>query len=117
MPLDPSNLYSFSTASHGIRRRLAANASRARVNSFSFTRSFCRAASHSFGDTTFGVFISDVSVCAVIFSFRSLAVQRTGTSVLDGYLPAEKRDPRIRIHIMSGFLEELQRRKVYRVAR
>ena len=43
---------SFSTATHGIRRRSAANASRARVNSFSFTRSCWRIASHSFADTT-----------------------------------------------------------------
>src|SRR6266566_4617503 len=41
LPLGPSNSYSFSTASHGIRRRSAAIASRARVTAFSFTRS-CR---------------------------------------------------------------------------
>src|SRR5215472_6670649 len=54
LPLGPSNLYSFSTTIHGIRRRSAASASRARVNSFSFTRSFWRAAFHPFGDTIFG---------------------------------------------------------------
>src|ERR671919_1014552 len=46
LPSGPSKSYSFSTASHGIRRRWAASASRARVNSFSFTRSCSRAASH-----------------------------------------------------------------------
>src|SRR5215510_12671868 len=57
LPLGPSNSYFFSTASHGIRRRLAASASRARVNSFSFTSSCWRAASHSCGETIGGVFI------------------------------------------------------------
>src|SRR5947207_6290473 len=52
LPSGPSNTYSFSTASHGIRRRSAASASRARVNSFSFMRSCWRAASHSCADTT-----------------------------------------------------------------
>jgi len=32
-----------------------------------FRRHSCRAASHCFGDTTFGLFISDVSVCVLIF--------------------------------------------------
>src|SRR6266702_8532274 len=58
LPLGPSNAYSFSTASHGIRRRSAASASRARVSSFSFTSSCWRAASHSCGDTIGGVFIA-----------------------------------------------------------
>src|SRR4030095_16560114 len=105
--------------SHGIRRRSAASASRARVNSFSFTRSCWRAASHSFGDTTFRISMSllffDVIVCAH-FAFRSSIVQRTKASVLDAYLPVEKRDARIRTHIMTGFFDELQKRKVYRVA-
>src|SRR5213075_2273764 len=57
LPLGPSKLYSFSTAIHGIRRRSAASASRARVNSFSFTSRFWRAASHSFDDTILGGFI------------------------------------------------------------
>src|SRR5438552_3642008 len=59
LPLGPSNAYSFSTASHGIRRRSAASASRARVNSFSLTSSCWRAASHSCGDTIGGVFMAD----------------------------------------------------------
>ena len=50
-------MYSFCTASHGIRRRSAASASRARVSSFSFTSSRWRAASHSCGVTIDGVFI------------------------------------------------------------
>src|SRR4029453_11651411 len=120
LPLGPSNSYCFSTASHGIRRRSAASASRARVNSFSFTRSCWRAASHCCGDTTFGISMSfsffEVIVCVLIFAFRSFIVQRTKVSVLDAYLPVEKRDARIRMHIMTGFFEELQKRKVYRVA-
>src|SRR5215813_13193643 len=67
LPLGPSNSYGFSTASHGIRRRSAASASRARVNSFSFTSSCWRAASHSRSDTTFGVSI--VLIFGIMFSF------------------------------------------------
>src|SRR5215510_8611215 len=58
LPLGPSNSYFFSTASHGIRRRSAASASRERVRAFSFTRRRWRAASHSCGDTIGGVFIA-----------------------------------------------------------
>src|SRR5215467_13209102 len=58
LPLGPSNSYSFSTASHGIRRRSAASASRARVKAFSLTSSSWRAASHSCGETIGGVFIA-----------------------------------------------------------
>src|SRR5215217_1819996 len=57
MPSGPSNWYALSTASHGIRRRSAASASRARVSSFSFTSSSWRAASHASGDTIGGVFM------------------------------------------------------------
>src|SRR5580693_5802569 len=57
-PLGPSNSYFFSTATHGIRRRSAASASRERVKAFSFTRSCWRAASHSCADTIGGVFIA-----------------------------------------------------------
>src|SRR4030095_11046067 len=69
LPLGPSNLYSFSTAIHGIRRRSAASASRARVNSFSFTRSFWRAVSHSFADTTFRSNFSSVVFILLSFVF------------------------------------------------
>src|SRR5205823_955589 len=70
LPLGPSNSYAFSTASHGIRRRSAASASRARVNSFSFTSSRCRAASHSCGDTILGRFILLASVSrSISFNF------------------------------------------------
>src|SRR5579863_200363 len=58
LPVGPSNTYFFSTAIHGIRRRSAASASRERVKAFSFTSSCWRAASHSCGDTTGGVFIA-----------------------------------------------------------
>src|SRR5229473_1725118 len=58
LPLGPSNSYCLSTASQGIRRRSAASASRERVKAFSFTRSCCRAASHSCCDTIGGVFIA-----------------------------------------------------------
>src|SRR4029077_18330830 len=50
--------YALSTASHGIRRRSAASASRERVKAFSFRRSCRRAASHSCCDTIGGVFIA-----------------------------------------------------------
>src|SRR5262245_56488567 len=58
LPLGPSNSYFFSTAIHGIRRRSAARASRARVNSLSFTSSCWHAVSHSCSDTIGGVFIA-----------------------------------------------------------
>src|SRR4029453_5973681 len=101
LPLGPSNSYLFFTASHGILRRSAARASRARVNSFSFTRSCRRAVSHSFGDTTFGIsmsllFFDVIALVHIFFPVRAAA--------------------RDYIYIMSGFFEELQRRKVYRVA-
>src|SRR6266480_2771532 len=74
LPSGPSNTYSFSTASHGIRRRLAASASRARVNSFSFTSSCWRAASHSGGDTILERFISLASVTrSISFTFILLS--------------------------------------------
>src|SRR5215216_6483138 len=61
MPSGPSNWYALSTASHGIRRRSAASASRARVSSFSFTSRSWRAASHACGDTIGGGFMADSS--------------------------------------------------------
>src|SRR5438552_7233420 len=63
LPLGPSKWYSFSTATHGIRRRSEASASRAWVNFFSFTSSCRRAASHSFGETILGWF-----TCSFFFS-------------------------------------------------
>src|SRR6266567_6110111 len=76
LPLGPSNWYFLSTATHGIRRRWAANASRARVNSFSFTSSFRRAASHSFGDTIEGVFVlrCPLRCCGALSLFLSMFV-------------------------------------------
>jgi hypothetical protein len=38
------------------------------------------------------------------------------TSVLDAYLPVENGTREYAVHIMTGFFEELQKRKVYRVA-
>src|SRR5262249_17184961 len=70
LPLGPSNSYFFSTAIHGIRRRSAAIASRARVRDFSFARSCSRAASHSCRDTIGGVFIPSCPLrCCVSFAF------------------------------------------------
>src|SRR5579862_1574005 len=70
LPVGPSNSYFFSTASHGMRRRSAASASRERVKAFSFTRSCWRAASHSCGDTTGGVFIAGCpGWCCMSLSF------------------------------------------------
>src|SRR5262249_8041785 len=57
LPWGPSNSYAFSTAIHGIRRRSAARASRARIRVFSFTSICWRAASQASGDTIGGVFI------------------------------------------------------------
>src|SRR5215470_1627846 len=51
-------MYFFSTVIQGIRRRSAASASRERVKAFSFTRSCCRAVSHSCSSTIGGVFIA-----------------------------------------------------------
>src|SRR5438552_5229109 len=70
LPLGPSNLYAFSTASHGIRRRSAAMASRAWVNSFSFTSNFWRAASHSCADTTL-VCMANLLFVAMLVAFTS----------------------------------------------
>src|SRR5437762_7291223 len=53
--------------SHGIRRRSAASASRARVNSFSFMRSCWRAAPHSCADTTSRS--NSSSLVFIVFSF------------------------------------------------
>ena len=61
-PDGPSNSYALSTAIHGIRRRSAASVSRARITSFSRTRSCWRAVSHSCTDTTGGVFMTAPSV-------------------------------------------------------
>src|SRR6266566_7560606 len=67
LPLGPSNSYFFFTASHGIRRRSAASASRARVNSFSFTSSCWSAAFHSAFDTIFGRLIWFASISDFVF--------------------------------------------------
>src|SRR5215469_14254367 len=69
LPLGPSNSYFFSTSVQGIRRRSAANRSRERVNAFSFTRSCCRAASHSRSETIGGVLIAlRLLPCSLFFS-------------------------------------------------
>src|SRR5215210_2445944 len=60
-PAGASNQYSLSTSIHGIRRRSAASASRARVSSFSLTRSASRALRQSCGETIGGVFIGSFS--------------------------------------------------------
>src|SRR5215469_8561326 len=73
LPRGPSNSYAFSTAIHGIRRRSAASASRARISAFSFTSICWRAASQSCGDTTGGVLIPRSPLCCgvviVLLSF------------------------------------------------
>ena len=56
LPSGPTNSYVFPTVIHGILRRSAASASRARNTAFSFARSCSRAASHSCRDTIGGVF-------------------------------------------------------------
>src|SRR5206468_1486858 len=72
LPLGPSNEYFLSTATHGIRRRSAASASRARVSSFSFTRSCWRAASHCCGETIGGVSIGRCPFGVSIFPLLPL---------------------------------------------
>src|ERR1700722_20014275 len=67
LPLGPSNSYFFSTAIQGIRRRSAARASRERVRAFSFTRSCCRAVSHSCCDTIGGGFIARCPFACSLF--------------------------------------------------
>src|SRR5688572_28684937 len=57
LPLAPSNVYSFSTASQGSSRRSALSWSRRRLNSFSFARCFFRAATHASWLTTLWVVI------------------------------------------------------------
>src|SRR5215469_2541657 len=75
LPLGPSNSYSFSTATHGIRRRSAASASRAWVNFFSFTSSCWCAASHSPDETILGEFISSLSfLTSLIFILAVLCL-------------------------------------------
>src|SRR6185437_8000012 len=76
LPFGPSNSYAFSTAIHGIRRRSAASASRARVKAFSLISICWRAASHVSGDTTGGVCMADFSplVLSIIVSLLSLAM-------------------------------------------
>src|SRR5918995_5603557 len=66
MLLGPSKRYSFSTTILGIRRRLAASASRARVSLFSSTSSSWQAASHSCGVTIGGVSIWAPRVVVVL---------------------------------------------------
>src|SRR5262249_16460397 len=78
----PSNSYFFSTAIHGIRRRSAASASRARVKDFSFLRSCWRAASHSLRDTIGGVFILFLSMCLSFLPAHMLAVERRSHTVV-----------------------------------
>src|SRR5262245_36592439 len=56
-PFGPSNAYGLVISVRGMRRRAAASASRARVSSFSLTRSSWSAACQSCGETTGGMFI------------------------------------------------------------
>ena len=59
-------------AIHGIHRRSAARASRARVRAFSLTSSCPRAASQSFGDTIGGVFMAIDMVDLLLMKPRRL---------------------------------------------
>src|SRR5262249_42721234 len=84
-PSGPSKAYSLSIFTIGRRRRSAANASRARVASFSFARIRSRAASHSSGDTTWGRFM--------VFILASLS---TSLSTLDEARRPARRRSRVR---------------------
>jgi hypothetical protein len=92
LPSGPSKSYSFpppATASAGARRPTR----RGRASIPFPHEEPSRAVSHSFSDTTFGVFMSDVRVCVLIFAFRSSKVQRTDPAVPDAYfcLPETRR--------------------------
>src|SRR5438105_9895195 len=52
LPVGPSKTYSFSILTQGSLRRCRFSSSRSFENFFSFTRSFLRATTHSFGETT-----------------------------------------------------------------
>src|SRR6266536_6614809 len=52
LPVGPSKTYSFSILTQGSVRRCRFNSSRSFENFFSFAKSFLRAISHSFGETT-----------------------------------------------------------------
>src|SRR3954452_789773 len=83
----PSGTSAFSTATQGIRPRSEASASRARVISFSLTRSFSRAVSHSCGDTIGGVFMA----CSPVFAppvDASVLLAGDGADGWDDLVPA-----------------------------
>ena len=67
----PAKMYGLSIETIGIRRRSAANASRARVIFFSFTSSFFRRASHSPGETIRGIPLLRFVLILLNLSFRS----------------------------------------------
>src|SRR5437879_10369091 len=92
LPSGPSNTYSFSTASHGIRRRSAASASRARVNSFSFTSSCWRAASHSCGETIGGSVLSLSFVLLVAILFLLCSLKQTEPEKCSELADADRED-------------------------
>src|SRR5215469_13399591 len=71
LPVGPSNSYAFSTAIHGIRRRSAASASRARVRAFSFSSICSRADSHASRATIGGVRMAG---CLPFWSFSGVLV-------------------------------------------
>src|SRR2546430_4636182 len=70
LPVGPSKRYSFSTLTQGSLRRCRFNSSRNFENFFSLTRSFLRAASHSFCGTTLRFSIPrTVLIFGILFSF------------------------------------------------
>src|SRR4051812_47069217 len=83
MPSGPSKAYGFSMAIHGIHRRSAASASRARVRAFSFTSNCWRAASHACGEMIGGVCMAS---CPPFRSFSGDLVMVVATSELDEFL-------------------------------
>src|SRR5207249_84748 len=82
LPVGPSKTYSFSTLTQGSLRRCRFNASRSFESFFSFTRSFLRATSHTFCDTTLRFSIPrTVLIFGIPFSFvRLLLRSRHGAS-------------------------------------
>src|SRR5437773_6650496 len=70
LPVGPSKTYSFSILTQGSLRRCRFKWSRSFENFFSFSRSFLRATSHSFCETTLRFSIPrTVLILGIIFSF------------------------------------------------
>src|SRR5262249_41227888 len=116
LPSGPSNAYSFSTESHGIRRRSAASASRARVTCFSFTSSRWRAASHSSGVTIGGVFIVVSAFPFNVLRFRGAGCGWLAGGAVEVALQRAERGVPVAGQRRQELLRHLHRRRAHPVA-